>query len=72
MEYSIHNIHVASAQAMAEASGSQQIIICKTSRGIEYKGNWDINSMMEDVKKEEEEKEAVAMKGILLEFFQFF
>ena len=50
---------------MAEASGVPQITICKTSRGIEYKGNWDIKAMLEDIKKKEEEKDAVAMDWVL-------
>ena len=57
---------------MAKVSVVPQITICKTSRGIKYKGNWDIKAMLEDVKNEEEEKDAVAMKVILLEFSQFF
>ena len=64
MEYSIHNVHVAAGQALAEASGAEQITLCKTSRGIEFKGNWDIKSMLEEVKKEEDEKEAVAMDWV--------
>ena len=64
MEYSIDNVHVAAAQAMAEASGVPQITICKTSRGIEFRGNWDIKAMLEDVQKEEEEKDAVSMDWV--------
>ena len=63
---------MAAAQAMAEASGVPQITICKTSRGIEYKGNWYSKAMLEDVKKEENGKDAVAMEVTLLEFSLFF
>ena len=59
MEYSLQNIHITQAQAMAEEKGAKQLVICKTRRGVNYVSNWDIKEVLEFLKMKVEEEEAM-------------
>ena len=59
MEYSLQNTHIAQAQAMAEAKGAKQLVISKTSRGVNYLSNWDIKEVSEFLKMTVDEEEAM-------------
>ena len=59
MECSLKNTHIAHAQAMAEAKGAKQLVICKTSRGVNYLRYWDIKEVLEFLKMKVEEEEAM-------------
>ena len=52
------NTHVAQAH-MAEAKGAKQLVICQTSREVNFLSNWDIREVLKILKIKVEEEEAM-------------
>ena len=59
MENTLQNTKIAQAQALAEAKGAKQLVICKTSRGVNYLSKWDIKEVLEFLMMKVEEEKAV-------------
>ena len=58
------NTHVAQAH-MAEAKGAKQLVICQTSREVNFLSNWDIREVLKILKIKVEEEEVMRKTWVI-------
>ena len=58
-EFPLQNTKIAQAQTLAEAKGAKQLVIFKTSRGVNYLSKCDIKEVLEFLMIKVEEEIAV-------------